>query len=236
MRVLVTRPAAEAEVTRDRLAALGHEVTVESLLTIIPRAGPLPPGPFDATLVTSANAVIATAAAAPPEAAALHARPLLAVGKRTAALARDRGFSHVAMTGDDVAALVAHVATLWREPARLLYLAGANRSADLAALLAPLGHKVVLAVVYEARKTRRFSERTRDALRSGGLDVALHYSVRAAETFIACCRGDIALDASDLRHLCLSGRIADVLRQAGARHVACASKPEESALFALLMA
>jgi uroporphyrinogen-III synthase len=232
MRILVTRPQAEALATRDKLVALGHRVVVDPMLTITIRLEPLPPGPFDAALVTSGNAVAALAGR--PEASVLARLPVAAVGKRTAAMARAAGFIDVTSTGRDVDSLVAHIARSWRSPRRILYLAGSDRSADLAARLAPLGHDVSVATVYEARKATAFDAGVRAEIRSGAIDAVLHYSVRTAEAFVSCCGDEVGLRDLALRHLCLSAKVGEVLRSAGAGRVAVAERPDEEALFLLL--
>lgn len=232
MRVLVTRPQAEALATRSRLVALGHEAVVDPMLTITALPGAWPPGRFDAVVVTSGNAVAATAGR--PEAAGLLSLPLAAVGRRTAAAARQAGFLNVTSTGRDVAALAAHVAAEWTQPRRILYLAGSDRASDLAALLGPLGHDVTVAVVYEARKATGFGPGIEDALKSGGIDAVLHYSARTAEAFIACCGGGPGIASLAVGHVCLSRKVAGILEAAGVREVAVAERPEEDALLSLL--
>src|SRR4051812_12928068 len=87
MRVLVTRPREQAERTAERLGALGHEPFVAPLLTIVPTQEPPPPAPFAAFVVTSAHAIPALASLGD----AARQAPVLAVGERTAALARQAG-------------------------------------------------------------------------------------------------------------------------------------------------
>ena len=53
MRVLVTRPRAQAEATAARLAALGHVALVAPLLEIVRTAERPPRGPFDAVIAGS---------------------------------------------------------------------------------------------------------------------------------------------------------------------------------------
>jgi uroporphyrinogen-III synthase len=54
MRVLVTRPAREAESTARRLQARGHQAVVAPVLEIVRTGFTLPEGPFDAVLATRA--------------------------------------------------------------------------------------------------------------------------------------------------------------------------------------
>ena len=56
MRVLLLRPHDEAARAARSLAARGHEATIAPVLTIARREEPLPAGPFDVVLATSAQA------------------------------------------------------------------------------------------------------------------------------------------------------------------------------------
>jgi uroporphyrinogen-III synthase len=232
MRLMVTRPLREAEATRHRLEALGHVVLVEPMLTILARAVALPEGPFDAVVVTSGNAVAGLTER--PGFSDLTQLQLLAVGRRTAEAARRAGFSEVASAGRDVAALVAQIAQAWDGPRRILYLAGSDRSSDLAEALSPLGHAVQVVEVYDAVKSTCFSDRASSALREGSIEAVLHYSARTAEAFVSCCQGVVEVSAARPRHLCLSAKVADVLTAAGAATVEVAARPDEDALLARL--
>jgi uroporphyrinogen-III synthase len=231
MRVMVTRPIDEAVATAARLEAAGHEPVIEPLLRITPTAAPLPAGRFDGTIVTSANAIAALVSRyeCVPE-LPVRDLPMLVVGRRTAAAARAAGFRDVTFAGRDVDTLVGTVSAEWESPRRILYLAGTDRSADLEARLSPLGHQVVIAEVYQAIQADRFSAAGAAALSSHAVDAVLHFSARTAEAFVASSRGIISLGGGDLVHLCLSGRIADILGNAGATRVLVAERPEEDAL------
>jgi len=234
-RVMVTRPIDEAVATAARLKAAGHEPVIEPLLRIIPTSAPLPAGRFDGTIVTSANAFAALAGrdGCASELPILDV-PVLAVGRRTAAAARAAGFRDVTFAGRDVDALVGTVGAEWESPRRVLYLAGTDRSADLEARLSPLGHQVVIAEIYRAIQADRFSAAGAAALVSHEVGAVLHFSARTAEAFVASSRGIVSLEGGDLVHLCLSGRIADILGNAGATRVLVAERPEEDALLDLI--
>jgi uroporphyrinogen-III synthase len=239
-RVMVTRPIDEAVATAARLEAAGHEAVIEPLLRITPTGAPQPGGRFDGAIVTSANAVAALAASGGPGAnrsvldPSILDLPVLAVGRRTAAAARGAGFRDVIFAGRDVDALVAAIGAAWASPRRILYPAGTDRSADLQARLSPLGHEVVIAEVYRATRAQRFSAAGAAALASGSIGAVLHFSARTAEAFVACSRGIVLLDGQGIVHLCLSDRVADILRSAGAARVLVSERPEEDALLGLI--
>jgi uroporphyrinogen-III synthase len=165
---------------------------------------------------------------------------VLAVGPRTAAAARAAGFLDVIAAGGNVQELVRQIRE-WapveenesRDP--LLYLAGQDRSADLAGELAAAGLIVATAVVYRAVKADRFSAAVVAALAAGQIDGVLHFSRRSAEAYIDCARGASLLDqALAPIHLCLSRQIAEPLTAAGAKTIRIAARPEETALLELI--
>ena len=117
---------------------------------------------------------------------------------------------------------------------------GRRPSADLAARLTPLGHRVATAIVYDAFKAERFSAPARRALEQGEVGAVLHFSARTAEAFLSCLGAENGFGAENAlardppRHLCLSARVAATLRAAGTERVEVAAYPEEGALLAML--
>ena len=68
----------------------------------------------------------------------------------------------------------------------MLYLAGEDRSGDLAGELAAAGIEVATRVVYRAVALPTFPPDVREALTAGWLDGVLHFSRRSAETYLDC--------------------------------------------------
>jgi uroporphyrinogen-III synthase len=232
MRLLVTRPEPDGERTAALLRAQGHEVTVLPLLRI-EAAGQaqLGTGPWAAVLLTSANA--ARAIATHRRFKELVGLPAYAVGARTRAAAAAVGFRPVLSADGDVDELIALVAA--HPPAAnlpLLYLAGSDRSGDLAGSLQACGLQVETAVVYRSVMVADLRPDVRAALAAGRIDAVLHYSARSAAAFMAA-----ALTAGmrgfsiRIKHLCLSSQVAAPLIDAGAEAVEVASEPTEAALF-----
>jgi len=133
--VLVLRPRPQADATAARARGLGLTVHCQPLFTILPVPWTLPDEPFDALLLTSANAV--------RHAGRLPPLPAHAVGPATAAAARAAGLE-VASVGvggvdDLLAALPGDL--------RLLHLCGADRIQ-----LAATEPKIVAVTVYRAEQ------------------------------------------------------------------------------------
>jgi uroporphyrinogen-III synthase len=234
MRILVTRPEPEASRTAAALRAHGHLVEVVPVLRVelVPDAD-LGAGPWGGVIITSANA--ARAAAAHPRYAALVACPLFAVGRRSAAAAREAGFTEVASADGDVADLVRLIVARGSQSLPLLWLAGEDRSADVEALLAPHGLALRTVVVYRAVAATALPPAICAALGVGAIDGVLHYSARSAQAFADLTR-DAGVDLKPLetRHYCLSAQVAAPLRAAGVARLSVAARPDEAALLALL--
>jgi uroporphyrinogen-III synthase len=233
MRLLVTRPQPDAERTVAALVSRGHQVAQAALLRMEAIAdAELGSGPWSAVVVTSANAL--RAVAAHPRRAALSGLPVFAVGRRTAAAARAAGFHDVKAAAGDVRELAQSLRG-WAGRDPLLYLAGADRSGDLAGALAADGRIVHTAVVYRAVKTETFPPAVATALAAGQIDGVLHFSRRSAQAYLDCARAAALLDqAIATAHYCLSAQIAEPLATAGARTVRIAARPEEPALLELM--
>jgi uroporphyrinogen-III synthase len=233
VRILLTRPKTDAHRTAAALRARGHEVIVAPLLDleILPDAD-FGSGSWSAILVTSANAVRAIAGHQRRD--ALRGIAVFTVGDRTAQAMRDAGFTDVTSAGGNVNDLANLVAAHLKSPARLLYLAGEERSGDLAGLLRARNFAVHTALVYRAVVSASLPRHAADAM-AAGLDGVLHFSRRSAEAYVNAARNSGLAEAAltTPSHFCLSARIAEPLAQTGAINVRIAARPEEAALIEL---
>jgi uroporphyrinogen-III synthase len=235
VRLLVTRPEPDAGRTAAALRERGHVVIVAPLLRIEAIAdAELGGEPWAAILVTSAKAAAAIAGhQCLPE---LSRLPVFAVGDRSADAMRGAGFDDVTSAdGDalDLARLVA--ARRLKPPGPLLYLAGINRSGDLAGALGEHGFLVRTVAVYRAIIAPGLPRAAVAAL-AQGVDGVLHFSRRSAEAYVAAARRDGLLDPALKKpvHFCLSAQIGEPLAQAGGANIRIAPKPVEAALIGLI--
>jgi uroporphyrinogen-III synthase len=233
MRLLVTRPEPDNERTADALRTRGHEVVLAPLLRIeAVTDADLGAPPWAALLLTSANG--ARAVERHPRRFELVELPVLAVGRGSAEAARTAGFDDVASADGNADDLVRFAALRFvgaRRP--LLYLAGEDRSSDLATELAARGLAVKTVVIYRAAKAERFPPEARLALEQGRIDGVLHFSRRSVDAYVDCSH-DIVRQALAPVHYCLSARAAEPLRQAGATRIEVAAHPDEASLLALV--
>lgn len=235
MRLLVTRPLAEAERTAAELQKRGHTALIAPVLTIEPVAAAFEPEVFDALVMTSGNAV--RALTAHPALRRSRALPVFTVGGQTAQAARDAGFSEVVSADGDAADLIALMRGRFAGGARLLYLAGSDRSRDLAAELAADKIRLETVVVYEARAATRLPHHAEEATRTGAVGGVLHYSRRSTAIFLDCAdAGGLDASVAKLRHYCLSPRAAEPLTARHCKHVEVAPRPDENALLDLIAA
>jgi uroporphyrinogen-III synthase len=188
-------------------------------------------------VLTSSNAL--RAVESHPRRAELMGLRVFAVGRRTAAAARAAGFGDVEAAGGNVQDLTRRLrewaAEMGAVHAPLLYLAGHDRSRDLAGDLAADRLSVRTVTVYRAIKADQFPPAIAAALAATQFDGVLHFSRRSAEAYIDCARGASLLDqALAPIHLCLSRQIAEPLTAAGAKTIRIAARPEETALLELI--
>lgn len=232
--MLVTRPEPDAWDTAARLAALGIEATVCPLLSFEPLKTSLPePKGFAALALTSANAL-----------RALDARGALAsfatlktytVGQRTAARAREHGFTDVTVAGHslaDLAELLAHAGL--KGP--VFYPAARDQSGDLAKSLAPYGVMVITAQVYAMNPVTSLPLDVREALTEGKIGAVMFYSRRTAETFVKLASDGLGRAArTKIGMLCLSENVAEPLVGAHFVRVNLADYPSEEAMMGLAL-
>jgi uroporphyrinogen-III synthase len=232
MRIVVTRPRVDGERTATALRARGHEVLVTPLMRIEPIAANFE-GEWSGTIVTSANAANATRENSSGN--ALMKLPLFAVGRRSAEAARESGFEDVLSADGGVRDLLQLIRI--RRPDRnapLLYLAGEDRAADLVGALSTRGIAAEMRVVYRA-VALPFPPTLRDALEAGIIDAVMHFSRRAADSYVAGAKmAGVVAPALAVRHFCLSSQVAEPL--ADASRIDIASRPDEAALIELLQA
>ncbi|MFQ5774296.1 MAG: uroporphyrinogen-III synthase [Kiloniellaceae bacterium] len=234
MRVLVTRPEKDAQALAAALAARGHEVVVEPMLTVAPAEGvetQLDLAGVQALLFTSANGARAFARLCEQ-----RALPVFAVGEASAAAARAAGFAEVENAGGDVNDLARLVVErLSPEDGALFHGAGSKLAGDLQGTLEAAGFTVRRVTLYEARPAAALSDGLRAALAEGRLDAATFYSPRTAETFVRLVeKADLGAACARLAAVCLSEAVADKARALSWREVRVAGRPDREALLACI--
>jgi uroporphyrinogen-III synthase len=233
VRLLLTRPEPDAQRTAAALRRHGHTVIIAPLMRIEALAdAEIGAGPWGAILITSANAAHAIAAHARKN--ALAGLPVFAVGERSAQAMRDSGYADVSSADGGVGDLARLVGERMTPGSSLLYLAGAERSGDLAAKLGTRNFAVETTVVYRAVAAAHLPRVATEAL-AQDIEGVLHFSRRTAEAYVNAARGGGLLESAlKPAHFCLSAQIAEPLAQAGAGTIHVPQRPIEAALIDLL--
>lgn len=227
MRVLVTRSGDDATRTARALAALGHDACLAPVTRIVPTGDRQPDAAYDALVVTSAHAAGALARLD-------RRKPVFAVGARTADAVRAQGYADVSVAEGDAASLSRLVRRNLPSGLALLHVTGRHHKEEPAASLTAAGFPVTSWEAYEARAVEVLPEGAAEALRTGQIGAALHYSRRSADLVVRL--AEAAGLASNLRavpHLCLSSDVAAPLAAGGAE-TRVAEEPSEEALLRLL--
>jgi uroporphyrinogen-III synthase len=239
MAVLVTRPHPDDETTASALRARGFELLRAPMLRFEPVAfRDDETTDYDAVLVTSANALRGLA----PQLSGhrLLKLPLFAVGEHTASVARGMGFEKIVAVDGDAARLRDRVleavkAKALKKESRLLYLAGADISRDLAGELGAHGLSVVTQTTYKMVPVTSLPREVCEAFVANGIEAVLHYSRRSARAFLDAARAaGVEISALAIPQICISAAVASVLREAGATQLVVAASPHERALFEAL--
>ena len=113
MKVLVTRPIEDGAKTVERLKNKGVDAVLAPVTAITPTGQTPPSTPFDAVLISSANAIRHLSEEARTR---LLNVPLFCVGEKTASVARAAGFTSVTTGTGDGRALVKLVASTIKPP------------------------------------------------------------------------------------------------------------------------
>jgi uroporphyrinogen-III synthase len=250
MVVLVTRPHPDNEATARALKERGFAVVLAPMLRFEPVTLEGDAGAdYAGVLATSANALRAVELQLAES--GLTELPLFAVGAHTASEARRLGFAKVISAEGDAAKLSSLIRktikakdkskdksedkSRKKQAVRLLYLAGADLSRDLAGDLAIDGFEVTTRTTYRMVSLTGLSRETCRAFAANEVEAVLHYSQRSARAFLDAARADgVEVSALAVPQCCISANVAAILREAGAMRVLAAASPDENALFEAL--
>lgn len=216
-RVAITRAMPEAEITAQRVRALGAEPVIAPLLTIVPCGYDTNVEGAQALIFTSINGVHAF-----PAVREAQDKIILAVGDATAAAARAAGHKNVRSADGDVASLAA-LAKATLDPARgkIIHIAGEHIAGDLAGELQRAGYRIERRTAYAAVQASVLPPQLTETL-----DIILFYSARAAEAFVALG----APNAAQLTAACMSPGVAEKAAKAIWKRIIVAPAPREDDL------
>ena len=227
-RVLVTRPEPGAAATAARLEAMGFAPVVLPLTRIVPTP-PQAPGPCEAVVATSANALRHAPAAF---LAPLLGRRLFAVGEATEEAARRAGFGDIVTAAGTAVDLAALIGRECAPGARLLHLAGRDRTAGFEAALTRLGFRVEIVETYRAEEIAHGPGFICARLEGAPLWGAVVFSERGGQLLGALAdRVEFSQHFEGTRFFCISSKVAATL---SGRPAVVAAEPSEDGVLALL--
>ena len=232
MRVLLTRPRADAEPLAEKLERRGYEAVRMPLLEIRCLAGAkLDLAGAQAVLLTSANGARALAQATGERSIALYA-----VGDATAREAIDQGFVTVNGAAGDVAGLVKTVSgALDAGGGRLVHVGARYVAGDLAVALRERGFEVDRAALYEAVVREQIDPSVEAELRGRTIEAVLFFSPRTALSFVNLIRHAHLEDAcGNVTAICLSEAVANEIGAIAWHGVAVARHPDQASMLAAL--
>lgn len=232
MRILVTRPREESNSTAALLQARGHDVVISPLMEILSLEGrQISFEGIQAILATSANGVRALAGRS-----GRRDLPLFTVGKQTAKVACNLGFTDVRSANGDASELAALVANcLAPENGTLFHAAGRDRMDGLSRELRTKGFAIDSEILYEAAARDSFTPEASAALSTGTLDAVILFSPRSAKIFATLVREAGLTDScSRLTALCMSDATATALGTLSFFETRIAKRSNQDALLVLL--
>lgn len=208
--ILITRPKGDEIELRDALLEQGYRVICEPLTEIflnhtvrIEVENALLAEP-DCVLITSKHGVQSLAMLT-----YLRDMFLLCVGKNTAELAIDLGFTRVSYAGATIEQMLGYVKDCYDEGARFLYISGEHINTDIGQVLATQDMAVERIIAYQAIATEELSDTLIEQLKRGQIDGVSFMSPRAAQIFISLAqKNNLIKHLQEIDAFCLSESIA----------------------------
>lgn len=240
MHVLITRPEESATFLANQLKQLGHQVTVDSLIEIIPLKLDLRKqvpslSTVEAVITTSQQAIRCLSTLTP-----LRDFPLWCVGSESAKIAKKHGFQNIQTAEGSAEDLIAKlIKTL--EPSRekpVLHVSGDVIRVNVVEALSKKGISAQHVVLYKTKEASTFSPNTLQALKSNSLDAALFYSPRTGRIFKNLCHlSKLEHHCKTLMAICLSDSIKTAIQDLPWKNIQIAKKTTtDDLLLALMMA
>jgi uroporphyrinogen-III synthase len=223
---LILRTGKAAHDTAARVDALGWDTEVVPSRQVHPMGASVPPGPWQAIVITSAHAIASIEGDT-----TLKSIPMLTVGDATQGVAEAAGWLDVRSAHGDATALAALVkARLTPGDGPLLYPRGRIVAGDLEQQLKAVGFEVIAPIVYEMVPEASFRE---------AIIAAIFWNEGCVLVHAPSAGRDLAqaLDGQDLsgwRAICLSAAVAATVAGLPWDSVAIAARPDEAAMLELL--
>jgi uroporphyrinogen-III synthase len=228
--VIITRPASEAAALAKNIRQSGFEPLLAPMLEIERVKRVLERDLNTKAVVFTSKAAI-RAVAEDVRREAFSGISAYCVGRATAALADQVGFSTVTFAGGTSEELVTLIRSLRPRPSTITFFRAEHLVQDLAAVLAKAGVSVQEHVLYRANQSAALSPEVVRALEKDAVHSVLFFSKRAAEAF---CRVCTERWRRRIAAICLSDRVVSAIKNRGFQKITVASSPEVKSMLAIL--
>lgn len=234
MRFLITRPEPDATRLVEQLEALGHEGLIEPLLRIEYLSADFSLKKVRGLIITSRNALRWVRHCG--GLSRLNAFPVYAVGRSTARMARELGFTDVFEgpgTSEGLAELICEKVDV--KVGKLLHLSGEDVADDIVPKLEPYGLSAKRVIVYRSVAADGLSERAVSELRNNNLDGVILLSPKTCRIWVKLVSGEESLLNCTLpKAYCLSEGVAAPLKNLENVSKIIARKPNIEELLSLI--
>jgi uroporphyrinogen-III synthase len=239
MHILITRPQENAKILSLKLQQLGHVITIDSLIHVIPLAATslnLPPFSSCEAIVTTSQQSIRCLSRLTSE----RHFPLWCVGPDSAEVAKNLGFQviHTAdgSAEDLITKLMKSLSGTSHKP--ILHLSGDFIRFDVVQTLQDQGLNAKRLIVYKTQEAEALLPETQQALKARTMDAVLFYSPRTAKTFKNLCRlANLEAYCASLLAICLSDAVKAEIQDIAWKNIRVAKKTTtDDLLMALIMA
>jgi len=233
MQVLITRRKAMNDRTAAILTAAGHQPVSCPLVDYVDTGADIPTINISALIVTSQAALDILAERIGQETLKFtQTMPIFAVGEATALSAKELGFTDVRCAGGNAASLIELIAGFPKiDDLPMLYLAGIDRSVDIASKLAGKNIDVHLLEIYRAELLDPGKETLECALKKIRSGCALLYSVRTAIHLLELCsKHKLEILLADMVFVAISQKVANVVSERIDNMIIVAKRPDQQAM------
>ncbi len=224
MAVLLTRPGDRNTRIALRLEQEGVDCAIWPLTRVVPLRDRIDfPKDAEAIVFSSGNAVQIFAQLSP-----LRALPVVTVGRRTAEIALDAGFSDVESADGNIATLSAHIAQT--EHRHVVHVRGRDTAGDLPGALRQHDISVSERIIYSVLPAGPPDSQVAAAMVRGEVDLITLWSARAGRVLISFLEDHPQIDAARISVLAISKRVADEFNVFKVRGISISAAPNAEAM------
>ena len=207
-KILLTRPKKLSQKIAKNLSKKNLSSLIQPLFSIVPVKNLQPiTQKLQAVLITSSAAIFAL-----DKLLIKKDVLILVVGQKTAAQIKKLGYKNIVIASGSAASLLnLALEKLAKSSGLILYLSGKIITLDLIEKLKEQNFSAQKIVVYETVESKKFSDKTIDAINNGNISEVWIYSKNSLNIFYKLtCQHNLLECLNGIKILCLSKEIADL--------------------------